>query len=352
MIRGRRMTTLSTPLPPVQARPTMRDVAREAGVSLKTVSRVVNGEPGVGADTAARVTAAIEALGYRRNEIARSLRPGQASATVGLVIGDVGNPFYSTIARAVEEVARRYRHLLITASSEDDPEREREVVQALTRHRVDGLLIVPAGGGGEQLYLQAEFRLGTPLVFVDRPPVGVEADTILIDNVGGARLAVEHLLAHGHRRIGVVGDAPSFSTVQERLEGYRQALAAAAIPFDESLVRLSPHDTAEAESVAGALLSGRDHVTAIFATNNRMSIGVLRALRTHRRSPVALVGFDDFELADMLWTPVTVVRHDTAEMGRLAAERLFARLAGDDSPPKRLVLPTVLVPRGSGEIRP
>jgi LacI family transcriptional regulator len=329
----------------------MRDVAREAGVSLKTVSRVVNGEAGVGPATAARVTAAIDALGYRRNEIARSLRPGQASATVGLVIGDAGNPFYSTIARAVEEVARRYRHLLITASSEDDPNREREVVQALTRHRVDGLLIVPAGRGGEQLYLQPEFRLGTPLVFVDRPPVGVEADTILIDNVGGARRAVEHLLAHGHRRIGVVGDAPSFSTVQERLAGYRQALATAGIPFEESLVRLSPHDTAEAESVASALLDGPDDVTAIFATNNRMSIGVLRALRTHRRR-IALVGFDDFELADMLSTPVTVVRHDTAEMGRLAAERLFARLSGDDSPPRRLVLPTVLVPRGSGEIRP
>jgi LacI family transcriptional regulator len=330
----------------------MREVAREAGVSLKTVSRVVNSESGVGPATAARVTDAIAVLGYRRNEIARSLRPGQASATVGLVIGDAANPFYSAIARAVEEVARRHRHLLITASSEDDPEREREIVHALTRHRVDGLLIVPAGRGGGQRYLQTELRLGTPIVFVDRPPIGVEADAILIDNVGGARRAVEHLLAHGHRRIGVVGDAPSFSTVQERLEGYRRALTAAGIPFDERLVRLSPHDAAEAESVASALLREPGAVTAIFATNNRMVVGVVRALRTHRRDRVALVGFDDFELADMLATPVTVVRHDTSEMGRLAAELLFARLAGDEMPPKRVVLPTVLVARGSGEIRP
>jgi LacI family transcriptional regulator len=350
MIARRAVTTLSPPRR--RERPTMRDVAREAGVSLKTVSRVVNGEPAVGAATAARVTDAIAALGYRRNEIARSLRPGQASATVGLVIGDAANPFYSAIARAVEEVARHHRHLLITASSEDDPERERDVVHALTRHRVDGLLIVPAGRGGEQGYLQPELTMGTPIVFVDRPPAGIEADAILIDNVGGARRAVEHLIAHGHRRIGVVGDAPSFWTVGERVEGYRQALEAAGISFDRARVRLRPHDTAEAESVAGALLEEPGSVTAIFATNNRNVVGVLRALRAHRRDRVALVGFDDFELSDMLATPVTVVRHDTSEMGRRAAELLFARLAGDDSPPKRIVLPTELVLRGSGEIGP
>jgi LacI family transcriptional regulator, galactose operon repressor len=327
----------------------MRDVAQAAGVSLKTVSRVVNGEAGVGTETATRVTQAIEALGFYRNEIARSLRPGQASATVGLVIGDVSNPFYSTIARAVEQVARARRHMLITASSEDDPGLERDVVHTMSRYRVDGLLIVPAGRGGHQRYLERELSMGTPVVFLDRPPAGVAADMILLDNVGGARLAVEHLLAHGHRRIGVVGDAPSFSTVLERLEGYRLALAAAGLPVEDSLVRLSPHNTAEAESVADALLAQRDPPTAIFTTNNRMSIGVLRALRGRGRR-IALVGFDDFELADMLATPITVVAHDPSEMGRLGAELLFARLAGNDGPPKRLVLTTTLVVRGSGEI--
>ena len=329
----------------------MREVAQAAGVSLKTVSRVVNGEPGVGLATAARVRQAIEALGFHRNEIARSLRPGQASATVGLVIGDVSNPFYSAIARAVEGVARAHRHMLITASSEDEPDLERELVHTMSRHRVDGLLIVPAGRNGDDRYLEPELLMGTPVVFLDRPPEGVEADTILFDNVGGARLAVEHLLAYGHRRIGVVGGAPSFSTVRERLEGYRLALADAGLQFEDSLVRLSQHDAAEAESVAGALLEQSDPPTAIFATNNRMSIGVLRALRA-RGQRVALVGFDDFELADMLATPITVVAHDPSEMGRLAAELLFARLAGDADPPKRLVLPTTLVVRGSGEIGP
>jgi len=277
----------------------MREVAQAAGVSLKTVSRVVNGEPGVGLATA-RVRQAIEALGFHRNEIARSLRPAQASATVGLVIGDVSNPFYSAIARAVEGVASAHRHMLITASSEDELDLERELVHTMSRHRVDGL------------------STGSPTA---------------------------------HRRIGVVGGAPSFSTVRERLEGYRLVLADAGLQFEDSLVRLSQHDAAEAESVAGALLEQSDPPTAIFATNNRMSIGVLRALRA-RGQRVALVGFDDFELADMLATPITVVAHDPSEMGRLAAELLFARLAGDADPPKRLVLPTTLVVRGSGEIGP
>lgn len=329
----------------------MRDVAHTAGVSLKTVSRVVNGEPGVGSATAAQVRQAIEALGFRRNEIARSLRPGQGSATIGLVIGDVSNPFYSAIARTAEEVSRRHRHLLITASSEDEPELERDLVHTMSRHRVDGLLIVPAGQASDHRYLESELLLGTPVVFLDRPAHGIEADTILLDNVGGARSAVEHLLAHGHRRIGVVGDAPSFTTVRERVEGCRLALADAGLVFEESLVRLSPHDTAEAESVAGGLLEQPEPPTAIFTTNNRMSIGVLRALRARGRR-IALVGFDDFELADMLATPITVVAHDSGAMGRLAAEMLFARLAGDDSPPKRVILPTTLVVRGSGEIGP
>jgi LacI family transcriptional regulator len=342
---------LSSPSGSRRPRPTLRDVAASAGVSPKTVSRVVNGEPNVDSVTAQRVADAIATLGYRRNEVARSLRPGQSLAAVGLVIGDVSNPFYAAIARAVEGVAAAHGRLLVTASSDDDPRRERELVLAIA-HRVDGLLVIPAGkeGGEGHAYLGAERQMGTPVVFLDRPPHGVDGDTILIDNVGGARRAVEHLIAHGHRRIGVVGDAPSYFTVVERVRGYREALAAAGIPVDESLVRLRPHDTEEAAAVARDLLALAGPPTAIFATNNRMSVGVLRALRDDGRS-VALVGFDDFELADMLATPVTVVRHDPGELGRAAAELLFARLDGDPSPPRRVVVPTELVPRGSGEVR-
>jgi len=327
----------------------MRDVAEAAGVSLKTVSRVVNAEPGVGAGTSARVQQAISSLGFSRNDLARSLRHGRTSDTVGLVIGDLANPFYSAIARAAEQVASAHGHLLITGSSERDAARERELVRALAMRRVDGLLLVPSGD--DHALIAAEQRLGLRVVFLDRPPTALAADAVLLDNVAGARAAVRHLLAAGHTRIAVVGDPLSVPTTAERRDGHRAALAEAGIADYPALLRFGPHETAGAEAAARELLALRDPPTAFFTTNNRNTIGVLRAIR-HAERPLALVGFDDFELADALATPVTVVAHDPAEMGRVAAELLFARLAGDTSPPVRLRLPTRLVLRGSGEIPP
>ena len=331
----------------MRARPTMVDVAGVAGVSLKTVSRVVNEERGVRAETAARVREAVAVLGYRANDSARNLRRRQRPATVGLVIEDVRNPFYSSIARGVEEIARVHGHMVVIASSDENPAAEQKAVGTLLERQVTGLLIVPAGQ--DHGYLLEEIRHGTPVVFMDRPARRVKADEVLIDNVGGARHAIVHLLAHGHRRIGVVGDPPTVYTVAQRVRGFREAMAAAGVTVDESLVRLGGRDVTEAEASTRELLSMADPPTAVFTTNNRASIGVLRALRG-RESTFALVGFDDFELADMLPVPVTVVKHDPAEMGRAGAELLFGRLAGDERPPQRIVLPTLLVPRGSGEI--
>jgi LacI family transcriptional regulator len=324
-------------------RPTMRDVALRAGVSLKTVSRVINDEPGVAVATAARVGDAIDALGFQRNDLARSLRQGVSSSTLGLVIEDVANPFYSAIAQAVEAAARERGYLLITASCEEDPERERELVHALLRRRVDALLLVPASH--EHGYLAD----GTPVVFLDRPPVGLDADCVLLDNLGGARQAVEHLLAQGHERIAMVGDTAALFTATERLAGYRQALDDAGVPVREELIRLGTHDAAQAERVVRELLElppGR-RPTAFFAGNNRNAVGALRALRDVADRP-ALVGFDDFELADLVGA--TVVRHDSQQMGAQAAALAFERLDGADRPPRRVVLPTELVIRGSGEV--
>jgi LacI family transcriptional regulator len=326
-------------------RPTMRDVASRAGVSLKTVSRVINSEPGVAAATAARVGDAIDELGFQRNDLARSLRQGVSSSTLGLVIEDVANPFYSAIAQAVEAAARARGYLLIIASCEEDPERERELVHALLRRRVDALLLVPASH--EHGYLAA----GTPVVFLDRPPVGLDADCVLLDNVGGARRAVEHLIAHGHERIAMVGDTAELFTAAERLAGYHQALETAGVAVREELVRLGTHDAAEAERVFTELLDlpRERRPTALFAGNNRNAVGALRALRSAPRPP-ALVGFDDFELADLL--AATVVRHDSQQMGAHAAALAFERLDGAERPPRRVVLPTELVVRGSGEVPP
>lgn len=335
------------------ARPTMRDVARRAGVSLKTVSRVINGEAGVAEATATRVSVASAELGFQRNDLARSLRQGRTSSTLGLVIEDVSNPFYSAIAQAVEGVARERGYMLITASCEEDPERERELVQALLRRRVDALLLVPASR--DHGYLADAVMAGTPLVFLDRPPEGIEADTVLLDDRGGARVAVEHLLAQGHRRIAYVADPGELYTAAERLAGYRQAMAAAGAPIPPELVRLDSHDAAQAETVARELLSLPldRRPTAFFTSNNRHTVGALRALRAlELEHEVALVGFDDFELATLLAMPTTVVRHNSHDLGRQAAELAFARLDGDTAAPRRIILPTTLVQRGSGELPP
>jgi LacI family transcriptional regulator len=322
----------------------MRDVAHTAGVSLKTVSRVINAEAGVAPATAARVAEAIDALGFERNDLARTLRQGGSSATLGLVIEDVANPFYATVAQAVEATARDRGFLLITASAREDAERERELAGALLRRRVDALLIVPAGP--DHRYLAT-----ARTVFLDRPPQGIDADTVLLDNVGGAVRAVEHLIAHGHTRIACIADAAELYTAHERLTGYRDALRAAGIAEDPSLVMSGNHDVGGAQAAVEHLLGLPDkrRPTAIFAANNRNTVGALHALAARPRA-VALVGFDDFELADLLGT--SVVRADPWRLGEQAAALAFARLDGDERPPLRLMVPTELVARGSGEVTP
>jgi LacI family transcriptional regulator, galactose operon repressor len=328
----------------------MRDVATTAAVSVKTVSRVVNGERGVSAATAARVDAAIARLGFTRNDVARSLRSGRAGA-LGLVIEDVANPFYSAIARAVEDAAHARGHILITGSCEEDPTRERQLVLRLLRRLVDGLLIVPAGT--DHRYLLPELGAEVPIVFLDRPPRDVDTDTVLLDNAGGAREGVEHLLREGHERIAFVGDSLELFTAAERLAGYRAALTDAGVELRPELVQTGSHDAEHAEATVRALLElpAERRPTALFTTNNRNTVGALRALRDAPR-PLALVGFDDFELADMLATPVTVVRHAPEEMGRIGAELAYARL--DDHVPQtqHRTIPCELVIRGSGEVAP
>jgi len=330
-------------------RPTIRDVAQTAGVSLKTVSRVINDESGVAPKTAERVGKAIAELGFERNDLARSLRHGHSSGTLGLVIEDVANPFYSAIAQSVETAARDRGLLLITASAREDPEREHELVTALQRRRVDALLMVPAGP--DHRYVSPRNGGRARAVFLDRPPGMIEADTVLSDDAGGARAGVEHLLARGHTRIAFVGDSAELYTASERLAGYRGALADASVDEDPVLVHTGHRDAAAAQAAVARLLELPDGArpTALLAANNRNTVGALRALAGHDGS-IAVVGFDDFELADVLG--VTVVRSDPGLMGLRAAELAFARLDGDERPPQRLTIPTALVPRGSGEVAP
>lgn len=332
-------------------RPTMKDVAAQAGVGLKTVSRVVNGEAGVSSDTERRVQEAITSLGFRRNDSARVLRKG-TTASVGLVLEDLADPFYSPLSRAVEEVARAHGALLINGSSAEDPEREQELALALCARRVDGLVIVPASD--DHRYLAPEIAAGVATVFVDRPPGRIAADLVLSDNFEGARTGVAHLIAHGHRRIGFIGDRPGIHTAKERLRGYRTAMAEAGLPVADSWVAPGSTDSDRVRADAARMLDGTEPVTAFFSGNNRVTVTLVRELAAPERRdrPVALVGFDDFELADLLSPPVTVVAQDPADLGRSAAELLFRRLDGADDEPRTVSRPTALIARGSGEIPP
>ena len=336
------------PSQPEAPRPTMIDVARRAGVGLGTVSRVVNGGHGVRDETAQRVRAAIDELGFQRNEVARALRPGKKSTSLALVLGDLTNPFYASIAKASLEVAGQSGFAVVLGSVDEDPEGEKRAIQELVSRQVAGLMIVP--DQGDHAFLQGA---GVPVVFVDRPATGIDADIVMVDNEGGGRLAAEHLLQQGHQRIAILL-APSYYTIGRRLRGFRRAHRAAGIDVDQSLVIQLPEGNAEAaEKATREVMLRPDPPTAIFASTNFLAEGVLRALGELSGPEPAVVGFDDFRLADMLPTPVTVVASDIAELGRSAARLLLDRASGTDTrPPQRIVLPCALIERGSGERPP
>jgi LacI family transcriptional regulator len=330
----------------------MRDVAALAGVGLKTVSRVVNGVPTVDPALVTRVNAAATKLGYRPNLTASSLaRRDGRTATIGLLLEDVANPFSAAVHRAVEDVARARRFQVLTGSLDEDPDRERQLAHTLIDRRVDGLIIMPAGS--DQSYLVPEQQAGIPLVFLDRHPSLIAADTVASDHRSGALRAVGHLVTVGHRRVGYLGDNLSIATARARFDGYRQALEQAGVEVESVLVRHGLHTVDAAVKATNDILSIVGRPTALFSSQNLVTMGTVRALHTaalqHR---IAVVGFDDFALADLLQPGISVVAQDPAALGRLAAEMLFNRIAGDHASPRTHVLPTTFIQRGSGEIPP
>jgi LacI family transcriptional regulator len=330
----------------------MLDVAALAGVGLKTVSRVVNAEPGVSPALEAKVKRAISQLNYRRDVNASMLRRlGGKTQTIGLVLEDVANPFSSALHRAIEDSARARNVLVFAGSCDEDGLRERELIGSFRDRRVDGIIVVPASS--DHTFLYEEQRAGTALVFVDRPAAHLDADSVASDNINGSTAAVEHLLAAGHRRIAFLGDLPSIWTADERLRGYTQAVAQAGIHYDETLIRTGLRDSDAALHAVAELLALPDPPTAIFTSQNLLTIGGIRALKAaalqHR---VALIGFDDIPLGDVVEPAISVVAQDPQAIGRAAAELLFRRMEGDTSPAVHQVVPVRLIARGSGEIEP
>ncbi len=304
----------------------MKDVASRAGVALKTVSRVVNREPGVTPETTRRVLGAIEDLGFRRNESARLLRTGH-TATLGYIADTWADPDHAAVYRGLEQVAREHAYLLYSGSTDSDGEREERLALAMCARRVDGLIISPTPGSHD--YLVSEIEAGVATVFVLRPPELVRADAVLPDERGGARVAIAHLVSLGHRRIGFLGE-PTGHRSQALRAGYAEAMTTAGLAVDPSWLTLDAARLAQAD------------VTAVFCADKEQTRAALRALG-HRE--VAVVAFGDIDFADLLSPPVSVVSYNPELIGRTAAELLLRRLAGEQSPPRRVEVPVTLIAR-------
>jgi len=320
----------------------MSDVARLAGVSTKTASRVFSGDEKVAEKTKQAVLEAAARLRYRPNALARNLRTGAATKTVGLVIGDLGNPFYFKVAAAIERELASAGMNLIVGTTEDSPEIEVQVVNAMLAQQVRALIIVPVAP--DQSYLEGEQSLGTPLIFLDRKPVNLVADSICLSNYEGAKLATEELIAMGHKRIAFVAARPNLTTIAERLRGYQQAMLRAGISWDEDLERLPGISEEELEDAFRQLLSSKNPPTAIVGGNNRASVAFVKVSRELKKS-CAYIGFDDFDLADALG--ISVVSFDVPEMGKQATKLAISKISNPGVKPRNLEVETVLILRGS-----
>jgi LacI family transcriptional regulator len=323
----------------------LRDVAVAAGVSLRTASRVLNDDPKVAVDTRARVQHAMRELSYTPDSMARSLRAGTDTA-VGMVVESVADPFFSAMVAAVERAASNSGNSVLVASTHGDAARERDVVGQMLSRRVSGMLLTPTAG--DHVWL----RTTTPLVLVDRAAPGLDADVVGIDDEAAAADAVNHLVAHGHRRIAYVGDHPLVPTSRSRLAGYRRAMAAHGLEAGPQLVRAECPDPASAAEATRDLLADGVSPTALLSAATRCSLGVVPTLHAIGRTDIALVCFGDFAMADLLRPGVTVVDHSAEAVGAAAATRLAERIAQPDLPVSTIHVPVRLIPRGSGELRP
>jgi LacI family transcriptional regulator len=314
-----------------------------------TVSRVINGRAGVDAETQRKVEDAIAALDYVPNRIARGLL-SQKTQTIGLIVPDVVNPFFAPVVRGAETAARRAGFRVLLCNSEGDLRLEREYIEDLVAHRVEGLLLAPANDETRHSIFPL-LRGGFPLVLLDRSLPGSDCDLVVSDSVSGARRLTEHLIAVGHRGIAHLTDADDTSTGRDRLEGYREALAAAGIPHRDELVFRTTVDQLGGYRAAQEVLALDPRPTAIFAVNNMTAIGAMKALRERGLSvpeDMALVCFDDVEHLAVLSPFLTVVDQPAETLGSLGAQLLLERIAGKAGPrSRRIVLQTDLIVRRS-----
>jgi LacI family transcriptional regulator len=327
--------------------PTIREVACAAGVSSTTVSHVINETRFVSEVVRTRVLDAIKDLGYQPNVLARSLRRGE-TRTIGLILPDSANPFFAEIGRCIEAAAFDFDYSVVLCNSEGNLRREQHYTEVLTTKQVDGIVFVAAGDHANSLSILLD--RGLPFVLIDRDLPDVKADTVLGDNHQGGYLATRHLLALGHRQIGCISGPSNVTPSAQRVTGYRQALTEVALPIEESLILRGNFHPESGWAAASKLLRRPTPPTAIFACNDLMAIGVIRAAAdAGRRIPedLAVVGFDDIELSAFTAPPLTTVRQPTTDMGRRAVKLLTDRISSRELPHRREILPPTLTIRKS-----
>ncbi len=328
--------------------PTLHDVAAEAGVSIKTVSRVVNGTPTVDAGIRERVQEVIDRLQYVPNSLARTLKAGTGN-TIGVVIDTIADPFFAALTSAVESAALDAGMGTVFGSTGFDEARERSHVERMAMQRVRALILAPTNGSHD--YLE-RYRPSFPVILIDRNVELSGFDVVRVDDVSLAREAVTHLTAHGHRRVAFIGSDERFITTRDRLTGYRQAMQAVGVEPDPSWIRPGPTSDVDAAAVTLEVLAQPDPPTAIFAANPRAAIGVAHALHTSDQADVAFVSFGDFPLAQTLSPAVTYVDQDPAAIGAAAMRRVLVHLEDGVDDIADIFVPAGLVPRGSGELAP
>lgn len=330
----------------------IEDVARQAGVSTATVSRVLSGKPYVSDAVRQRVLDAIRDLNYHPSRVARSLRV-QRSSIIGLIISDIQNPFFTSVVRAVEDAAQQRGYSVILCNSDEDVEKELTYIQLMLAEQVSGMIVSPTASNNEVYRQLVEQRV--PVVAIDRRADDVPMDMVVSDNVDAARQVVSHLIENGYRRVGAVLGIPDASTGAERYQGYVEALAEHGLPLLPELVRIGPPRSQHGYELTLGLLQQPTPPDAIFTGNNLLTIGALRAIyELGLRIPddIAVAGFDELDWMFLVRPALTVVMQPTYEMGRQAAELLLARIEDPSRPPQQIVLqPTIKLRESSRRLQ-
>lgn len=323
----------------------LSDVAELAQTSVKTASRVMNGDERVAPETQKRVEAAVLQLGYRVNLIARSLRKG-IDDVIGIVVPSIGDPFFAAAIDEIEEVALERGFQLTISSNHNEMEQERRIISQMEQRKVSGMIITP--NDADYSFLT---NSNIPTVFFDRAPRNYSDDVVLVDDISGAQFAIEHLISYGHKNIAFLSDSLDIPTSALRYKGYLAAFAKHGLPVNPNLIFSGGTSAKRAEEIVRRLIIENPDVSAMFSTRSSLSIGAVKALHDMFRTDIAFVSFGDFEMSDVVEPKVTVIDHSPRDLGRLAINKLMTKIDGMTNPTEHIFSQLTLIPRGSGELR-